>query len=78
MKCGVLSSAEESRKALIVPYLHDHLHGGQGGGDVLRVGGSHGDGNTASVQAAVEGCNQVDACRRDSDWSDILNLSRYC
>lgn len=44
--------------------LDDHLHSRKGGGDVLRVGWSHCDGNAASVQAAVEGCDQIDTCSR--------------
>lgn len=47
--------------------LDDHLDSGQGGGDVLRVRRSHRDGNTAGVQAAVEGGDQVDTWRRDVD-----------
>ena len=40
-------------------YLHDHLHGGQRGGDVLRVRGADGYGHAARIQAAVKSCNQV-------------------
>lgn len=43
--------------------LDNHLDGGQRGGDVLRVRRSHRDGNAAGVQAAVEGCDQVNTCR---------------
>ena len=42
------------------PYLYDHLDGGQGGCQVRGVGGSHGDRDAASIQAAVEGGDQVD------------------
>lgn len=41
------------------PHLHDHLHGGQRGGDVLRVRGTDGDGHAACVQAAVKRCDEV-------------------
>lgn len=44
--------------------LDDHLDGRKGGGDVLRVRWSNRDGNAAGVQAAVEGCDQVDTCSR--------------
>ena len=54
--------------------LDDHLDGGQGGGDVLRVGRPHRDGDTACVQAAVEGCDQVDPCRRRAEHQ--LTLKR--
>lgn len=53
--------------------LNDHLDGGQGGGDVLRVGGSHCDGNTAGVQAAVKRCDQVDACSRDREKKQCIH-----
>ncbi len=43
-------------------YLNNHLDGGQGGCQVLRVRGSDSDGHTASIQATVEGGDQVDSC----------------
>lgn len=45
------------------PDLDNHLDCGQSGGDVLRVRRSHRDGDTAGVQAAIEGGDQVDSCR---------------
>lgn len=41
-------------------YLHDHLHGGQRRGDVLRVWRTDSDGHTAHIQAAIKRCNEVD------------------
>lgn len=43
-------------------YLNNHLDSGQGGCQVLGVWWSDSDWHTASVQAAVEGGNQVDSC----------------
>lgn len=51
-------------------YLHDHLDGGQRGGDVLRVGRAHRDGHAAGVQAAVEGHDEVQTCRTDTVWTE--------
>lgn len=45
-----------------VCYLNNHLNGGQGGRQVLGMRGSDSDWHTASIQAAVEGSNQVDSC----------------
>lgn len=47
-----------------MPDLDDHLDSRKGSGDVLRMRWSDRDGNTASVQASVERCDQVDPCHR--------------
>jgi hypothetical protein len=44
-------------------YLYNHLDGGQGGGQVLRMRGSDGDRNTASVQTPIERSDQVNTWR---------------
>lgn len=48
-------------------HLHDHLHRGQGGGNVLGVWRSHGDWHTARVQAAVKRRNQVYPCTESKE-----------
>lgn len=46
-----------------VTHLHDHPHCGQGCHQAVGVGRAHGDGDTARVQAAIEGCDELDACK---------------
>lgn len=43
-------------------YLNNHLDSGQSGGQILRVRGSDCDWHTASIQAAIEGSDQIDSC----------------
>lgn len=45
-------------------YLHDHLDGGQRGGDVLRVRRPHRDWHTAGVKAAIKRHDEVDSWER--------------
>lgn len=47
-------------------YLHNHLDGRKCGGKVLGVWGPHSDGHAATVQAAVEGSNEV------HPWRDTI------
>lgn len=51
----------ESRGA----YIDYHADGGQGGRKVLRVRRSDVHRNASSVEAAVEGGDQINACERD-------------
>lgn len=46
-------------RAALPTYLHNHLDGRECGGEVLGVGGPHGDGHAAAVQAAVEGSDEL-------------------
>ena len=48
-------------------YLHDHLDGGQRGGDVLRVRRSHRDRHAAGVKAAVKRHDEVDTWWREEE-----------
>lgn len=57
-------------------YLHDHLDGGQRGGDVLRVRRSHRDGHAAGVQAAVKRHDEVDAWRTEREETGGENDDR--
>lgn len=46
-------------------YINYHADSGQGGRKVLRVRRSDVHRNASSVEAAVEGGDQIDACERD-------------
>lgn len=46
-------------------YINYHADSRQGGRKVLRVRRSDVDGNTSSIEAAVEGGDQINACGRD-------------
>lgn len=48
----------------VLVYLHDHLDGGQRGGDVLRVRRPHRDWHTAGVKAAIKRHDEVDSWER--------------
>lgn len=52
-------------------YLHDHLDGGQGGGDVLRVRRTHRDRHAAGIKAAVKRHDEVDTCRKERKEDNI-------
>lgn len=56
---------QKSRKA----YINYHANSGQGGRKVLRVWRSDVHRNASSVEAAVEGGDQINACERDSRQS---------
>lgn len=45
----------------VLVYLHDHLDGGQRGGDVLRVRRPHRDWHTAGIKAAIKRHDEVDS-----------------
>lgn len=60
---------------VVVPaYLHNHLDGGKCGGEVLGVRGPHSDGHAATVQAAVEGGNEVHPW--GDTWSEGVSGSK--
>ena len=63
MTCNGLSKHFDTGRTTLC-YLNNHLDGGQGGRQVLGVGGSDSDWHTAGVQAAVESGNQVDSCTK--------------
>lgn len=46
-----------------VTHLHDHPHCGQRCHQALGMGRAHSDGDAARVQAAVEGRDELDACK---------------
>lgn len=58
---NVCNNCAERDSISLFSYLNNHLDGGQGGRQVLRVRGSDSNWHTASIQAAVEGGNQVDS-----------------
>ncbi len=49
----------------VLLYLHDHLDGGQRGGDVLWVRRSHRDRHTTGIKAAIKRHDEVDTWRKD-------------
>lgn len=56
---------QESKEA----YINNHADSRQGGRKVLRVRRSDVDRNTSSIEAAVEGGDQINACGRDGRQS---------